>query len=115
MVESFVLKSSANKLHSIFYVEATCAGIFFNSSSLMVNYEPLAINGRFEPSLNGRFSVNTVAKFSCDRHQIVYHLVGESTSICQKNGEWKTLDQSPQCGILKNYCIQTDSLYLMIV
>lgn len=89
----------AHTLHSNILTEATCATISPNNSNLMVHYEPLAILG---PFINERYSVNTIAKFSCDKHhETVYHLVGESTSVCQKNGEWKMMIQPPICGNLK--------------
>lgn len=97
--------------HLHLFTEATCDVIALNSNetSLTVRYGPQAINGRFKPSLNGRFSVNTSAKYSCDDHHgIVHKLVGESTSVCQENGEWTKIFPEPVCGI----CF---SIYIFLV
>lgn len=57
-----------------------------------LQYDPPAIE-----SLSGRFSANTKAHFSCESHNsnVVYEMVGESTSVCQENGQWTV---TPICG-----------------
>lgn len=86
---------------SYIFLESTCDSIALisNETYLTMHYEPLAIDGRFEPSLNGRFSVDTIAKYGCDDHHgIVYKLVGESKSICQNTGRWTRVFPEPVCG-----------------
>ncbi len=90
-------------------LETTCGAINLTEikeSALFVNFNPPALTDQSKTSLNGRYSANTVATFSCHNNntkfrRISYKMKETVTMKCQ-NGAWTSEEdgQLSKCGIL---------------